>query len=87
MFFPNSFTPDGDNCNDEFYLSGLGDFLDFNLEIYNRWGEMVFESNEIIFTDNFSYAIINKLKKSNCIVFTTKYLAKKSYYKSLKKII
>ena len=54
LFFPNSFTPDGDNCNDEFYLSGLGDFLDFNLEIYNRWGEMVFESNEVIFTDNYT---------------------------------
>ena len=40
---------------------------------------------EIIFTDNFSHAISNKVKKSNCIIFTSKYWAKKSYYKSLKK--
>ena len=44
-----------------------------------------FKLPEIIFADNFSDAISNKVKKSNCIVFTSKYWAKKSHYKSLKK--
>ena len=35
-----------------------------------------FKLPEIIFTDNFSHAISNKVKKSNCIVFTSKYWAK-----------
>ena len=53
LYAPNSFTPDGDNCNDEFYLSGLGKFEEFNIKIYNRWGgDIIFESEEIIFTDN-----------------------------------
>lgn len=46
-----------------------------------------FKLPEIIFADNFSHAIINKVKKSNCIIFTSKYWAKKPYYKSLKKKI
>ena len=55
LYAPNSFTPNSDNCNDKFYLIGLGDFIDFNLKIYNRWGgDIVFQSGEIIFTDNLS---------------------------------
>ncbi|MBT5859208.1 MAG: PKD domain-containing protein [Flavobacteriales bacterium] len=53
LLAPNSFTPNGDNCNDKFYLSGLGDFIEFNLKIYKRWGgDVVFESEEVMFTDN-----------------------------------
>ena len=53
LFTPNSFTPNGDYCNDKFYLIGLGDFIDFNIKIYKRWGgDIVFESEEVIFTDN-----------------------------------
>ena len=71
LFAPNSFTPNGDNCNDKFYLSGLGEFLDFKLEIYNRWGgDIIFESNEIIYVENFSE---NNLCNDN--------LNQQSYYK------
>jgi len=53
LFAPNTFTPNGDKCNDNFYLIGLGDFIDFNLKIYKRWGgDIVFESEEILFVDN-----------------------------------
>ena len=55
LIAPNSFTPDGDYCNDKFYLFGLGDFINFNLKIHKRWGgDVVFESEEIIFTNNLS---------------------------------
>lgn len=43
---PNAFTPNGDGQNDGFlgkgYLEGI---TDFNMSIWNRWGEMVFETN------------------------------------------
>jgi len=45
-YVPNTFTPDGDSFNDSFkpiFASGL-DVYDFHLMIFNRWGEMVFES-------------------------------------------
>lgn len=55
LFAPNSFSPNGDNCNDKFYLSGLGDFIDFNLKVYKRWGgDIVYESEDIVFMDNFT---------------------------------
>jgi len=51
IFTPNSFTPNGDYCNDEFYAKGLGSFYSFNIKIHKRWGsEIIFESNEILLT-------------------------------------
>lgn len=48
-FIPNAFTPDGDSFNDSFkpvFASGL-DIYDYHLMIFNRWGEMVFESYDV----------------------------------------
>ncbi len=45
-YVPNTFTPDGDNFNETFkpiFTSGF-DPYDYHLLIYNRWGEIVFES-------------------------------------------
>ncbi|NOQ74196.1 MAG: PKD domain-containing protein [Crocinitomix sp.] len=45
-YIPNTFTPDGDNFNETFqpvFSSGF-DIYDFHMAIYNRWGEMVFET-------------------------------------------
>ena len=46
FYVPNSFTPDGNEHNNVFqpvFTNGFDPF-DFHLEIYNRWGEMLFES-------------------------------------------
>jgi gliding motility-associated-like protein len=46
-FVPNAFTPDEDEFNPTFqpiFTSGF-DPYDFNMKIYNRWGEIIFESN------------------------------------------
>jgi gliding motility-associated-like protein len=46
-FIPEAFSPNGDGINDEFYILNLYNiFTDFKLEIYNRWGSLVFESNQ-----------------------------------------
>ncbi len=45
MFVPDAFTPNGDNNNDTFVVSGQ--FLDsFRMWVYNRWGEVVFETKD-----------------------------------------
>ena len=46
-FLPNSFTPNSNNLNEE--LKGVGSkyIYKFTMEIYNRWGEKVFESFDI----------------------------------------
>ncbi len=45
-YIPNSFTPDGDEFNEQFlpvFTSGF-DPQDYNLLVYNRWGELIFET-------------------------------------------
>jgi gliding motility-associated-like protein len=46
IYVPNAFTPDGDNFNPQFLPIINGDFDPYNytLLIFNRWGEVVFES-------------------------------------------
>ena len=44
--FPNAFSPDGDGMNDIFifesrYITAV------NMKIYNRWGELVYQTSEI----------------------------------------
>lgn len=46
FFLPNAFTPNDDGDNDGFRCYGLN-IEDFRMEIYNRWGELVFESNNL----------------------------------------
>ena len=50
FFLPNSFSPNGDGVND--YLEAFGgDILasDFNFQIYDRWGRMVYEATDFPF--------------------------------------
>ena len=44
--FPNIFSPNDDGNNDVYYVRGKGIEL-FYLAVFNRWGQMVFESNDI----------------------------------------
>jgi gliding motility-associated-like protein len=43
---PTAFTPNGDGINDIFGITGNG-VKKFSITIYNRWGNLVFESNDI----------------------------------------
>ncbi len=46
IFIPNAFTPDGDGLNDVFKIETALQFTKFKLYIYNRWGDLVFESED-----------------------------------------
>jgi gliding motility-associated-like protein len=46
LFIPNSFTPNGDNNNETFYVHGAGKEEIKSLVIYNRWGEMIYQTND-----------------------------------------
>jgi gliding motility-associated-like protein len=46
VFIPNTFTPNGDGLNDKFFIRGNG-VQKIELSIYNRWGELVYESDDI----------------------------------------
>jgi gliding motility-associated-like protein len=46
-YTPNAFTPNGDGLNDLFRVVGKYRNIDFAMYIYDRWGGMVFESDDI----------------------------------------
>lgn len=46
VYIPNAFTPNGDNINDYFGLVGEGIQTEgFSMLIYNRWGNLVYQTN------------------------------------------
>jgi gliding motility-associated-like protein len=45
FYIPNTITPNGDGKNDVFRPVGLG-ISDFTMQIYNRWGELLFETTD-----------------------------------------
>jgi gliding motility-associated-like protein len=46
LYIPNTFTPDGNGLNDFFLPMGVGiDENNYRMEVYDRWGERVFTSN------------------------------------------
>jgi gliding motility-associated-like protein len=49
VYVPNTFTPDGDEHNHVFQpiFSGEVDPASYGFWIYNRWGELIFESHDI----------------------------------------
>ncbi|CAA9479125.1 MAG: CBM44, partial [uncultured Segetibacter sp.] len=42
---PNAFTPNGDGINDKVFVRGFG-IIKSSWRIYNRWGNLVFETND-----------------------------------------
>ena len=46
FYIPNAFTPDDDGVNDFFGPKGA-EFESFEMEIYNRWGEMIYQTSNI----------------------------------------
>ena len=50
LYIPNAFTPNGDGNNDYFQVYGNLKGLEyFEVQIFNRWGEKVFDSHDIYF--------------------------------------
>jgi gliding motility-associated-like protein len=47
LYVPNTFTPDDDEHNQQwsFYIEGI-DFENFQVEIFNRWGEVIWVSKD-----------------------------------------
>jgi len=44
FLLPNAFSPNGDGINDYFVISGLGTTEESSLEVFNRWGTIVYRS-------------------------------------------
>jgi len=53
VYLPNVFTPNNDGINDVWFI-GSNEFVDIieNVEIYDRWGEQVFQKSNILPNDS-----------------------------------
>lgn len=48
FFAPNTFTPNGDEFNQSWKSAVLGiDVTSFNVKIFNKWGQLIWESNDL----------------------------------------
>lgn len=72
FYVPNAFTPDFDAHNQKWkpvFTSGI-DFMDFKLLVFNRWGEVVWESNDASVGWDGSYGTeSNKLVKEGTYIW------------------
>ena len=41
---PTGFSPNGDGINDDWVIGGLNQYVDAEVSVYNRWGQLVFYS-------------------------------------------
>jgi gliding motility-associated-like protein len=46
LFVPNVFSPDGNGVNDVLFVDGKN-IMELNLQVYNRWGNLVFQSTSL----------------------------------------
>lgn len=49
MYIPSAFTPDNDGDNDTWFVRGYNEGNQFEVRIWDRWGQLLFESNDINF--------------------------------------
>jgi gliding motility-associated-like protein len=47
IYAPDAFTPNGDGLNDRFFLVSPADLYEFRLQVFDRWGQLLFESNDV----------------------------------------
>lgn len=47
IFFPSAFSPNNDGKNDFFHLLQSEGVVELTLRVYNRWGQLVFETNKV----------------------------------------
>jgi gliding motility-associated-like protein len=62
IYIPNSFTPDGDENNNTWIpvLTSGFDPYSYNMTLYNRWGEVIWESNNYLdgWDGTYNYQIV-----------------------------
>lgn len=45
FFIPEAFSPNGDGINDKFEIKGIAKYKTIEIKLFNRWGNIVFQSN------------------------------------------
>lgn len=54
IWIPNAFSPNGDGLNDYFYMVGRYPYNIESFEIFNRWGQRLFQNKDLAVNDEFA---------------------------------
>ena len=79
-FVPNSFTPDGDDYNQTFkpvFTTGFDPYA-YGLYIFDRWGEMIFESHDASVGWSGTYGVGNEIVQDGTYVWVIEFKATQS---------
>ncbi len=71
IFFPNAFSPNQDGINDNFRPTVFGTLTRYQLQIFNRWGQKVFESED--YTKSWDGSLGNMSQVSGAYVWICHY--------------
>jgi gliding motility-associated-like protein len=82
VYFPNTFTPNDDGINDVFKPLFEGKFDFYNLKIYNRWGQLIFQNANAAIGWNGTYKGIPQ--ESDSYVYACTYKFRNSLQKNVK---
>lgn len=77
---PNAFTPNGDGSNDIFIPRGYS-VETMNLKVFNRFGELVFESNSMSHGWNGQYKGVDQPMDSYAFILTATFYDGTTYHK------
>ena len=69
LYIPNSFTPQGDGVNDIFAPKGIG-ISDYELKIYNRYGEHFFTSDDLAIGWDGTNKLNNKIAQIGVYIYS-----------------
>ena len=73
FFAPNAFSPNGDGINDIFYVYANTEYTDFELNIYSRNGDHVFQARHIEHGWNGRRNGVGELLPTGVYIYTIKY--------------
>lgn len=73
IYIPNTFTPDGNEFNNDFNASFALEVFEWELKIYNRWGELLYVTNDPEFGWDGSYG--GKLVQEGTYAYVLRYVS------------
>ena len=73
IYAPNTFTPDGNEFNNDFNALFALEVYEWELRIYNRWGQMIYESLDPNYGWDGSY--LGKLAQEGTYAYTIRYVS------------
>ncbi len=80
IYVPNTFTPDGGQFNETFNISTVN-ITEFEIWIYNRWGENIFQSKDTRFRWDGTYN--DKLVPDGTYTYKIKYVASSGWFETI----